>query len=61
LSIYDSFATLTTLGFGDVLPVSPVARGLTIWGVILGQFYLAVLVAGLVNLRAARDFSTAES
>ena len=52
---YYSFTTLTTLGIGDVLPVSSVARGLTIWEVTCGQFYLAVLVAGLVNLRGARD------
>ena len=52
---YFSFTTLTTLGFGDVVPVSPMARGLAIWEVICGQFYLAVLVAGLVNLRGAQD------
>jgi hypothetical protein len=50
---YFSFTTLTTLGFGDVIPISVAARGLAIWEVIGGQFYLAVLVAGLVNLRAA--------
>lgn len=51
---YFSFTTLTTLGFGDVLPISPLARGLAVWEAICGQFYLAVLVAGLVNLRATR-------
>lgn len=51
---YFSFTTLTTLGFGDVLPISPFARGLSIWEAVFGQFYLAVLVAGLVNLRATR-------
>jgi hypothetical protein len=58
---YFSFTTLTTLGFGDVVPVSPLARGLTIWEVVCGQFYLAVLVAGLINLRAARDTSVADA
>lgn len=51
---YFSFTTLTTLGFGDVLPVSPIARGIAIWEAVCGQFYLAVLDAGLVNLRATR-------
>ena len=50
---YFSFTTLTTLGFGDVIPLTPAARGLAIWEVICGQFYLAVLVAGLVNLRGS--------
>ena len=50
---YFSFTTLTTLGFGDVVPMSPLARGLTTWEVICGQFYLAVLVAGLINLRSS--------
>ena len=51
---YFSFTTLTTLGFGDVIPSTPVARGLAIWEVVCGQFYLAVLVAGLVNLRGGQ-------
>jgi hypothetical protein len=51
---YFSFTTLTTVGFGDVLPIAPLARALALWEAILGQFYLAVLVAGLVNLRATR-------
>lgn len=54
---YFSFTTLTTLGIGDVVPVTPMARGLTIWEVICGQFYLAVLVAGLINLRTSSDTS----
>lgn len=57
---YFSFTTLTTLGFGDVVPVSPMARGLTIWEVICGQFYLAVLVAGLINLRSAGDTASGD-
>lgn len=54
---YFSFTTLTTLGFGDVVPISFIARGLAVWEAICGQFYIAVLVAGLVNLRAARSTS----
>ena len=51
---YFSLTTLTTLGFGDVIPITPAARGLAVFEAICGQFYLAVLVAGLVNLRASR-------
>lgn len=48
---YFSFITLSTLGFGDIIPATPMARSLVIWEALSGQFYLAVLVAGLVNLR----------
>ena len=58
---YFSFTTLTTLGFGDVVPMTPAARFLAIWEVIFGQFYLAVLVAGLVNLRGAQETTNSEA
>jgi len=48
-AVYFSFVTLSTLGYGDIVPVSPVARGLAIGEAILGQLYLAVLVARLVG------------
>jgi hypothetical protein len=57
---YFSFTTLTTLGFGDVVPETPTARFLAIWEVIFGQFYLAVLVAGLVNLRGTQETTVSE-
>jgi len=47
---YYSFTTLTTLGFGDVVPVSPLARSLSTLEAVVGQLYLAVLVARLVGL-----------
>jgi len=50
---YFSFATLSTVGYGDVAPVSQPARGLACFEAICGQFYLAVLIAGLVGIRAA--------
>jgi hypothetical protein len=46
---YYSFVTLTTLGYGDVLPISDTARALAIVESIVGQFYIAVLVAALVG------------
>ncbi len=48
--IYYSFVTLTTLGFGDISPISVPARSLTTVEAVMGQIYLAVLVARLVGL-----------
>ena len=47
---YFSFVTQATLGYGDVVPASQVARGLAIVQAIAGQLYLAVMVARLVSL-----------
>jgi hypothetical protein len=50
---YYSFITLTTVGYGDVTPVSAAARTLSWMEAIAGQFYVAVIVAGLVSLFVA--------
>ena len=47
--IYFSFVTLTTLGYGDITPESAVARTLAYIQAVVGLFYMAVLVAGLVS------------
>ncbi len=47
---YFSFITLTTVGYGDIVPRSPLARTLAMLEAVMGQFYLAVLVARLVGL-----------
>lgn len=47
--LYFSFVTMTTLGYGDILPISAIARVLAYMQAIVGQFYIAVLVAGLVS------------
>ena len=52
--IYFSFVTITTLGFGDISPSLPVARFLVYLEAIIGQFYLAILVASLVGSRISR-------
>jgi hypothetical protein len=54
--LYFSFTTLTTLGYGDIVPISPIARALTSIEAITGQVYLAVLVARLVGLHIAESF-----
>ena len=53
--LYFSFATLTTLGYGDVLPLTPSARGGAILQAIAGTFFMAVLVARLVSIYGTRD------
>ena len=47
--LYFSFVTMTTLGYGDLLPVSATARALAYLQAVFGQFYVAMLVAGLVS------------
>jgi len=47
--IYFSFVTLTTLGFGDLLPLSPLARFLVYMEAIVGVFYMAIVVSSLVS------------
>ena len=50
---YFSFVTLTSLGYGDIVPASPLARTLAWMEAVAGQMYLAVTVATLVGLRIA--------
>jgi voltage-gated potassium channel Kch len=56
-AIYFSYVTLATLGYGDISPLTPTARGLAISEAILGQLYLAVLVARLVGGAGHREDS----
>ncbi len=48
--IYFSFVTLSTVGYGDITPVRPIARSLAMGEAMAGQLYLAVLIARLVAL-----------
>lgn len=48
-AIYFSFVTLATLGYGDILPVGEVARGLAVIEAVAGQLFLAVMIARLVG------------
>jgi len=47
---YYSFVTLTTLGYGDITPMTPPAQSIAILEAITGQFYLVILVARLVGI-----------
>jgi len=48
--IYFSFVTLTTVGYGDIVPIHPVARSLCNLESIIGQLYPATLLARMVSL-----------
>src|SRR5579862_9809040 len=48
--IYFSFVTLTTIGYGDIVPLHPYARGLANLEAVIGQLYPATLLARLVTL-----------
>jgi Ion channel len=48
-AIYYSFVTLATLGYGDVVPRTEVARGLSVLEAVGGQLYIAVTIARLVG------------
>jgi len=52
--LYFSFVTLTTLGYGDITPVSALAKSLTIVIAISGQLYLTILIAMLVGKYLSR-------
>ncbi len=47
---YFSYVTMTTLGYGDIVPVHPVARMFVIVEALIGQLYPATLLARLVSL-----------
>ncbi|MCF7970616.1 MAG: potassium channel family protein [Methylococcaceae bacterium] len=51
---YFSMVTLTTLGYGDITPVSMMARVMVALEAVAGQFYLAVLIANLVGRGVAQ-------
>jgi hypothetical protein len=47
--IYYSFVTYTTIGFGDISPVSPAARVVAIAFGLIGQLYLTIIIAFIVG------------
>ena len=57
---YYSFVTLTTVGYGDVSPISPTTRTFAWIEAITGQFYLAIIVAGLVSANSTNPFRQTE-
>ncbi len=48
--LYFSFVTLATVGYGDILPIHPVARSLAMLEAVTGSLFLTILLARLVTL-----------
>lgn len=59
-AFYFSFITLCTVGYGDVVPVSNVARMLAVTEAIAGLFYVAVLISRLVAIYSSVPAATEE-
>jgi hypothetical protein len=55
--VYFSLVCITTMGFGDIVAVSDLARSLAVLEGVFGQLYLAVMIARLVGLHIARSSS----
>jgi hypothetical protein len=53
--VYFSFVTLTTLGYGDITPVTSLAKSLCILEAVIGQLYLVVQVAWLVGVHVSQS------
>lgn len=53
--VYYSYATLTTLGYGDILPATYWARSAATFEAVVGVLYTAVIVARLVGIYAAGE------
>ena len=51
--LYFSFVTLSTVGFGDIVPISRMARMLAIMEATTGTFYITILIARLVALHSS--------
>ena len=51
--MYLSLVCITTMGFGDIVPLSDIARPLAVLEGVFGQLYLAVMIARLVGLQIA--------
>jgi hypothetical protein len=56
---YYSFVTITTLGYGDITPLTSKAQALAVLEAIIGQIYMTVLIAWLVGLYVGRRVSSA--
>lgn len=57
--IYYSFVCLTTTGYGDIAPISDVARIMSVLESVTGQLYLTILIARLVSIEVAQSMMEA--
>ena len=54
-ALYFSFTTLSTVGYGDIIPVSGIARMLAMTEAVAGMFYVSVLIARLVSIYSSNQ------
>lgn len=47
--LYFAYITITTLGYGDILPATPLARSLSAFFAVLGQLYLVIVIAIIIG------------
>jgi hypothetical protein len=59
--VYYAYATLTTVAYGDIVPVSPLARFIAISEAMLGQLFPTIFIARLVSLYVAQKGSSNDS
>lgn len=58
--VYFSFITILAVGFGDITPAIPLAQGIVVIEGIIGQFYLAIIVARIVTSYSYRESSSSK-
>lgn len=54
--VYFSFMTLTSVGYGDILPVHPMTRAMAVSEALIGQLYPAILIAGVLAMALQSHF-----
>ena len=60
--LFFSYTTLTTTGYGNLVPAGTVGQSLAVLEMLVGQIFLVTLVAGLVSLwRPGRTTATTDS
>lgn len=56
-AIYFSYTTLTTLGYGDIAPQTPLAQSYAVMQAVFGQIFLTVIIARLIALHISHERS----
>jgi hypothetical protein len=57
IPMYYGFITMTTVGYGDILPLKPYTKSLATFIAVAGQFYIAIIVALLVGKFTSQNHS----
>ncbi len=57
IALYYSFVTITTLGYGDIFPVTTAAKSCAILEAIVGQLYLVITIALLVGVHVSQTLA----